>query len=146
VVSASLLDVNVLIASVDEGHVAYKTVHAWLRESAERHWATCPLTQAGFVRIISNRRFHEQAVTVAEAFELLAAITQRPGHRFWPIDITLAEAVQPLQERLFGHRQVTDAYLLGLAIRNKGRVVTLDRGIETLAGESYRQHVTVLEG
>ena len=70
-VSASLLDVNVLIASVDEGHVAYKTVHAWLRESAGRHWATCPLTQAGFVRIISNRRFHEQAVNVAEAFELL---------------------------------------------------------------------------
>ena len=145
-VSASLLDVNVLIASVDEGHVAYKTVHAWLRESAGRHWATCPLTQAGFVRIISNRRFHEQAVNVAEAFELLTAITQRPGHRFWPMDITFSEAVQPFQERLFGHRQVTDAYLLGLAIKNKGRLVTLDRGIEVLAGEGYRQHVTVLAG
>jgi uncharacterized protein len=145
VVSASLLDVNVLIASVDIEHVAYKTVHAWLRESAGGLWATCPLTQAGFVRIISNRRFHELAVSVAEAFELLTAITQRPGHRFWPMDISLAEAVQPFQERLFGHRQVTDAYLLGLAIRNKGRVVTLDRGIEALAGESYRQHVTVLE-
>ncbi len=62
------------------------------------------------------------------------------------MDISLAEAVQPFRERLFGHRQVTDAYLLGLAIKNKGRLVTLDRGIEVLAGESYRQYVTVLEG
>jgi uncharacterized protein len=146
VVSASLLDVNILIASVDEGHVAYKRVHAWLGESAGRHWASCPLTQAGFVRIISNRGFHERPVSVSESFELLAAITERPGHRFWPIDITFSEAVQPFRERLFGHRQVTDAYLLGLAIKNKGRLVTLDRGIEVLAGESYRQYVTVLEG
>ena len=145
-VSASLLDVNVLIASVDQGHVAYKTAHAWLRESAGRHWATCPLTQAGFVRIISNRGFHERAVSVAEALELLAAITRRPGHRFWPMDITFSEAVQPFHERLYGHRQVTDGYLLGLAIKNKGRLVTLDRGIEVLAGEGHRQHVAVLEG
>jgi uncharacterized protein len=146
VVSASLLDVNILIASVDEGHVAYKKVHAWLRESAGRHWASCPLTQAGFVRIISNRGFHERALSVSESVELLAAITRLPGHRFWPMDITFSEAVQPFGERLFGHRQVTDAYLLGLTIKNKGRLVTLDRGIEALAGESYRQYVTVLEG
>jgi uncharacterized protein len=144
VVSASLLDVNVLIASVDEGHVAYKIVHAWLYESAGRHWATCPLTQAGFVRVISNRRFHEQAVSVGEAFELLTAITRRPGHRFWPMDFSLAEAVQPFLERLFGHQQVTDAYLLGLSIKNKGRLVTLDRGIEALAGSEFAQYVTVL--
>lgn len=142
----SLLDVNVLIASVDEGHVAYKAVHAWLHDLAGRHWATCPLTQAGFVRIISNLQFHEHPVKLANAFQLLTAITQRPGHRFWPMDIGLAEAVQPFRERLFGHRQVTDAYLLGLAIKNKGRLITLDRGIEVLAGEGYRQHVTVLEG
>ena len=145
-VSASLLDVNILIASVDEGHVAYKKVHAWLRESAGKHWASCPLTQAGFVRIISNRGFHERAVSVSESCELLAAITERPDHRFWPMDITFSEAVQPFRERLFGHRQVTDAYLLGLVIKNKGRLVTLDRGIEVLAGESCRQYVTLLKG
>jgi toxin-antitoxin system PIN domain toxin len=131
---------------VDEGHVAYKAVRAWLHHSAGKHWATCPLTQAGFVRIISSLQFHEQPISVAQAFELLRAITERPGHRFWPMDITLAEAVKPFRERLFGHRQVTDAYLLGLAIKNKGRLVTLDPGIETLAGEAYRQHVTVLQG
>ena len=144
-VSASLLDVNVLVASVYEWHVAHDRVQAWWRQSASKPWATCPLTQAGFVRIISNRRFHEQAVNVAEAFELLMAITQRPGHRFWPIDISLPEAVQPFRERLFGHRQVTDAYLLGLAIRNKGRLVTLDGAIQSLAGEAFGRYVAVLQ-
>lgn len=141
-----LLDVSVLIALADEKHVAYGKVHKWFIGLDGRPWATCALTVAGFVRITSNPRFFQPRLDVWEAIELLAKLTALPGHRFWPMDITLAEAVQPFQERLFGHRQVTDAYLLGLAIRNKGRVVTLDRGIEALAGESYRQHVTVLEG
>ena len=143
--SVSLLDVNVLIASVYEWHVAHDIAYAWWLESGGRKWATCPLTQAGFVRIVSNASFHPQRADVAEALQLLSDITERSGHRFWPMDITFSEAVQPFQERLFGHRQVTDAYLLGLTIKNKGRLVTLDRGIEVLAGESYRQHVTVLE-
>jgi len=146
VVSASLLDVNVLIASAYEWHVAHDRAYGWWRRSGGQPWATCALTQAGFVRIIANRQFHEQPVSVIQAVELLKAIMERPGHRFWPMDITLSEAVQPFQKRLVGHRQVTDAYLLGLAIKNKGRIVTLDRGIEAMAGESYRQHVTVLEG
>lgn len=142
---ASLFDVNVLIASADERHAAHKSVHLWLNETAGKPWATCPLTQAAFVRIISQPHFHERPVSVREACELLAAITQRPGHRFWPMDIDLVEAVAPIQEKLFGHRQITDAYLLGLAIQNKGRLVTLDRGIETLAGREFAQHLTVLE-
>lgn len=142
---ASLFDVNVLIASTDEGHAAYKRVHAWLGETAGKPWATCPLTQAGFVRIISRPHFHERPISVREACELLAAIAQRPGHHFWPMDITLAEAVRPFEERLFGHRQITDVYLLGLAIRNKGRLVTLDRAIEAMAGREFAQHLTVLE-
>lgn len=141
---ASLLDVNVLIASVYEWHVARKQVYAWWQESSAKPWATCPLTQAGFVRIISTPSFHPKRVSVAEAFELLAELTRRPGHRFWPGDITLAEAVQPFEDKLFGHRQVTDAYLLGLAIRNKGRLVTLDRGMEALAGSEFAHHVLLL--
>jgi toxin-antitoxin system PIN domain toxin len=144
VVTASLLDVNVLIASVYEWHVAHEKAEAWWQQSGGKPWATCPLTDAGFVRIISNRQFHEQPVNLAEAFDLLTAITQRPGHRFWPLDITLSEAAEPFRDRFISHRQVTDAYLLGLAIKNHGRLVTLDRGIEVLAGEDYRRHVTVL--
>jgi uncharacterized protein len=145
VTGEALLDVNVLIASVDEGHVAYKAVHAWLQDLAGTHWATCPLTEAGFVRIISSIQFHDYPVELAEAFQLLTTIIERPGHHFWPMDITFLDAVRPFRRRLFGHRQVTDAYVLGLTIKNKGRLVTLDRGIEALAGETYRQHVTVLK-
>ena len=143
--SVALVDINVLIASVDEGHVFYRTVHGWFRQLGSKPWATCPLVQAGFVRIISNPYFHEQPVTLGEALDILAGITQRPGHRFWPMDIGLAEAVHPFQERLFGHKQVADAYLLGLAIRNKGTLVTLDRGIAALAGEGFGRYVTVLQ-
>ena len=139
-----LLDVNVLIALVHELHVAHTKARAWFDEMRPKYWATCPVTEAGFVRIASNLRLSDHPVEVSEALQMLGLLTRLAGHRFWPADITFSEAVQPFQERLFGHRQVTDAYLLGLAIKNKGRVVTLDRGMEALAGEGYRQHVTVL--
>jgi uncharacterized protein len=144
-VSASLLDVNVLIALAYEWHVGHSLVQGWFRESTGT-WATCALTESGFARIACNPSAIERSAKVREALRMLSTMTLRPGYRFWPMDITFSEAVQPFQERLFGHRQVTDAYLLGLAIKNKGRLVTLDRGIEVLAGESYRQYVTVLEG
>lgn len=140
----SLLDINVLIASVYEWHVAQKRAAAWWHESPGKLWATCPFTESGFVRIISNPRFHPKRVEVAEALGLLADITQRPGHHFWPLDISFVEAVQPFRDRVIGCQQVTDAYLLGLAIRNRGCLVTLDRGIEMLAGKEFAQHVAVL--
>ncbi len=142
---ATLLDVNVLVASVYEWHVAHGLVHAWWKESEGKPWATCPLTQAGLVRIISNPGFPPDPVNVAEALQLLTDITHRPGHSFWPMDISFAEAVQPFRDRLFGHRQVTDAYLLGLAIRNKGKLATLDRAIRAMAGREFAQYVTVLD-
>jgi len=143
-VSASLLDVNVLLASVDRDHVAYRKIHSWLDQHGTKAWATCPLTQAGFVRILSNRGFHAHPVNVDEACDLLSALTSRPDHHFWSMDMTLGEAVRPFRERLFGHRQITDAYLLGLAIKNKGQLVTLDGGIEALAGSEWRRYVSVL--
>jgi len=143
-VTVALLDVSVLVASIDEGHVAYKKVHAWLRESGGKPWATCPLTEAGFVRIIANPIFHPEKTRLVDALALLANMTLRPGHRFWPVNIGFAEAVEPFQEKLVGHQQVADAYLLGLAIKNKGRLITLDSGIETLAGKEFAHYVTLL--
>lgn len=141
----SLFDVNVLIALLHEAHEAHSKVRRWFRELDGKHWATCPLTQAGFVRIVSNPRFSEHPVDVGEALEMLSVVTRLPGHHFWPMDIDLGEAVGPFHEKLFGHRQVTDAYLLGLAIRNKGHLVTLDRAIQTMAGTDFAQHLTLLE-
>ena len=143
-VTAFLLDVSLLIALADEKHVANTKVRQWFLGLNGKPWATCAITQAGFVRIASNPRFLTPPIALWEAMELLTRLTRRPDHRFWTTDIALAEAVQSLQERLFSHRQVTDAYLLGLAIKHNGRLVTLDRGIEVLAGKEFAQHVLLL--
>ena len=76
---------------------------------------------------------------------MLSRLTQLPGHRFWPMEVAFLDAVRPFSERLFGHQQVSDAYLLGLAIRNKGKLVTLDQAIESLAGSEFRNAVLILE-
>ncbi len=139
-----LLDVNVLIALVRETHTGHAKVKPWFDGTGRKHWATCPVTESGFVRVASNRQLSIEPVDVSEALEMLTLMVRTSGHQFWPADITFPEAVQLFQERLIGHRQVTDAYLLGLAIKNKGQLVTLDRGIEALAGSELAQYVTVL--
>lgn len=140
-----LLDVSVLIALVDESHGAHNKVQRWFRDLDGKPWATCALTEAGFVRIISNPKFFEPPLDVGEALELLAVLKRLPGHCFWPMDVDLVEAVALFREKLFGHGQVTDAYLLGLAIRNRGCLVTLDRAIEAMAGDDFGQNLTILE-
>src|SRR5580698_10054789 len=97
-----------------------------------RGWATCPLTQAGFVRIVSNPAFSPDAVSPRVAINTLQANLKHPSHQFWPDDISVPEALQPLLERLAGHGQVTDAYLLGLAIRKQARLATFDHALASL--------------
>jgi toxin-antitoxin system PIN domain toxin len=143
--SPFLLDVNVLIALVCEGHVAHAKVKRWFRQTGAKRWATCPLTEAGFVRVVSNPRFSEHLPDLNEALEMLRIVTALDGHRFYPLDLGLLDAVTPVAERLFGHQQVTDAYLLGMAIKSKATLVTLDRGIEDLAGSEFHSHVLVLD-
>ena len=143
--SAYLLDVNALIALVLEDHVAHKTVKRWFQQAGSRSWVTCPWTEASFVRIVSNPRFSQPALDISEAMEMLDIVTHLPGHRFWPMDIGFTEAVTAFSERLFGHQQVSDAYLLGLAVKKKGTLVTLDGGMRTLAGSEFQTHVVVLE-
>jgi hypothetical protein len=137
VTRAFLLDVNVLIALVREDHEAHLKVKQWFLKTGMRHWATCPLTEAGFVRVVVNPKFAEPSIDMSEALEVLEAMTQAKGHQFWAIDVGIVGAVQGVRERLFGHQQVTDAYLLGLAVRHKGVLVTLDRGLMSLAGSEF---------
>jgi uncharacterized protein len=130
-----LLDVNVLIAAAWPTHQAHQRVHEWLARHAREGWATCPLTESAFVRIISNPAFSPNALTVAHALDLLRANLGHPSHRFWEDDIPLVESVEPFDDRLVGHQQVSDAYLLGLAIHKRGRLATLDRAILSLLPE-----------
>lgn len=142
--TASLFDVNVLVALMWPAHEAYPEVQTWFRRNAQRGWATCPLTQAGFVRIVSNPAFSPHAVLPEQALDLLRANLSHPDHLFWADDLPFTQAVEPFRPRLTAHRQVTDAYLLGLAKHKKGRFLTLDRGIPALGGSKLQEHVEVL--
>lgn len=127
-----LLDTNVLIALLWPSHARHEVVVNWFARHRGKGWATCPLTEAGFVRIVSNPAFSRDAVTPREAAGLLAANTTAKDHSFWPDALSFAEAVTFTGTRLVGHQQVTDAYLLGLALRRGGVLATLDERIAAL--------------
>ena len=139
-----LLDVNVLIALVRQKHSHHEKVTRWFKATGHRQWATCGFTEAGFVRVLCNPSFTAHAITVSEALHLLSELTGLAGHRFWSIEEGLSVLARPFEERFFGHQQVTDAHLLGLALRNQGKLVTLDRGLAFLAGEEFSGNLLVL--
>jgi toxin-antitoxin system PIN domain toxin len=145
-VTAALLDVNVLIALAWPAHIAHERAMRWFRRHAQRGWATCPLTELAFIRIISNPAFSPDALTLDEAMNLLAAILEDPVHHFWPDEVSLVTAVTSLKPRLHGHQQLTDAYLLGLVLRRKGRLATLDKTIASLLpeGSADRERVELI--
>ncbi len=141
----ALLDVNVLVAMAWPGHSSHEIALRWFERHAEEGWATCPLTQCGFVRNLSNPAMSPRAVRPAEAVRVLQENIQHPGHRFWFDNLSVTQALAKL--RLTGHKQVTDAYLLALAIANKGKLVTLDRGIAHIVeeGNPIRKRIELLQ-
>lgn len=128
-----LLDVNALIALLWTRHEHHAATQAWFAESSSVGWATCSLTQLGFVRITSNPAFSAEAVRPAQALAILKANLEHPSHEAWEDRWGAAHLIEPFTDRLVGHRQISDAYLLGLAAKYEGRLATLDGGIEALA-------------
>ena len=137
-----LLDVNVLIAVSDSDHLHHKIAMRWFNTPA-LDWGLCALSEAGFLRISANSKMGK--LTVEQSITLLTSLTRHPGYRFWPIMAGWANLAAPFQERVFGHQQITDAYLLGLAVKENGVLVTLDKAIKFLAGAKYSKNVLVLE-
>jgi uncharacterized protein len=135
--TAFLLDVNVLIALMWPAHEHHTQAQDWFSRNSRQGWATCPLTEAAFVRIIANPAFSRDAVTPPEAVKLLAANLNHPSHHFWPDEISFVAAIQPLARRLVGHQQVTDAYLLGLAMYKQGKLAPMDRAVLALLPEKH---------
>jgi hypothetical protein len=131
-VTAFLLDANVLIALAWPAHSAHGRVQRWFSRNAKHGWATCPFTECAFVRIVSNPAFSPNFLTLPEAIRLLALNVNHPTHRFWADELPFEDAVRHVQGRLVGHNQVTDGYLLGLALHRKGRLATLDESLPTL--------------
>ena len=122
-----LLDVNVLIALVDGQHINHEAAHDWFGSNARQGWRTCPLTENGLVRIISHSKYPNGVASAALGLDLLRRLTELPGHSFWPDDVSLVDSRLFDVQHLLTSSQITDAYLLGLAVKNGGRLATFDR-------------------
>jgi hypothetical protein len=124
----ALLDVNVLIALFNEHHIHHEAAHDWFADHQDEPWATCPLTENAFLRILSDPS-QRARVPMSTLADHLGRFCRDERHEFWP------DAVSMYDESLFdisllhGHRQLTDTYLLGLAVKRGGRLVTFDRSI-----------------
>jgi toxin-antitoxin system PIN domain toxin len=139
-----LLDVNVLIALVDGRHTSHDAAHDWFGANAQHGWRTCPLTENGLVRIISHSKYPNGVVSPAFGLVLLRQLTELPGHGFWPDDVSLGDPGLFDGQRLLTSAQVTDAYLLGLAVKNGGRLATFDKRLSSSAVRDGRKALMVL--
>lgn len=141
----ALLDVNVLIALLDEGHLHHAAAMSWLEREIRHGWASCPITQNGCVRIMSQPAY-PGALPAAQVALRLTQAAASPSHEFWSADVNLLGSGVFDWSRVLGHRQVTDVYLLSLAVLHGGRLVTFDRRIvlEAVAGASL-EHLVVLD-
>ncbi len=142
----ALLDVNALVALAWSGHVHHDAVQAWFSEQREEGWATCPLTEAGFVRLSCNHSVVEHIVTPREAIEMLDELRQRGAHSFWPQDVSMIDLPGAIVARIQGYRQITDAVLLGVAMQRKGQLATFDARLANLAAEEARPFLYVIPG
>ena len=124
----ALLDVNVLLALMDRDHIHHQPALAWWRSDRDYGWASCPLTQNGFVRISCQTGYPGRR-TAAHAVEQLRLQLSESTHEFWPDDISIVDAELFDRSRILGPNQITDVYLLALAVKNGGRLATFDRSI-----------------
>jgi toxin-antitoxin system PIN domain toxin len=138
-----LLDVNVFVALLAENHIHHQLVTEWFNASPSLQWAICPFTEAGFLRNATAPRPGQ--ITMSEATAVLARMAQHPGYHYLPISADWHTLCSPFFRRLYGTKQVTDAFLLGLAVGEGLALVTLDKAVVHLAGDEHRKHVLLLE-
>jgi uncharacterized protein len=129
VTGVALLDVNVLVALFDPDHVHHEPAHRWFAEQRSIGWATCPLTENGLLRVLTHPAYTQAAAPPADILERLRVFCGSGGHTFWSDDLSLRDAELFQLGAPPNHRQVTDVYLLGLAVKRGGRLATFDRGI-----------------
>ncbi len=134
-----LLDINLLLALIDPMHVHNEPAHQWFAEKGLHAWATCPLTENGFVRIAGHPNYPNRPGDFPAVISILRQVCQTTGHHFWTEDLSILKIVEP--DAIITHAQITDVYLLGLAVRNKGKLATLDQRIPVNAVRGGRQAV-----
>ncbi len=124
----ALLDVNVLIALLDSRHASHGRAREWFAAEAPHGWASCPITQNGCIRVMSHASY-PNSVPVRAVVERLAEATADSFHVFWPDALTLLDPAVADASYIHGPRQITDLYLLALAVKNNGRFVSFDQAI-----------------
>lgn len=124
----ALLDVNVLIALHDRDHVHHVRAAQWLEDNIAFGWASCAITQNGCLRIMGLPAYSSPQPLQA-LIEMLKKSTLNAFHAFWSDDISLLSGTQFLHAHIHSARQLTDLYLLALAVKNQGRLVTFDQRI-----------------
>jgi toxin-antitoxin system PIN domain toxin len=139
-----LLDVNVLIALIDPAHVSHDAAHDWFARNAHAGWATCPLTQNGVIRIVGHPRYPNHPGPPAMVAAIVARLIELPGHAFWPDDISVLGGSLVDPAKILTPAQVTDTYLLGLAVAHGGRLATFDRRLSVGAVKKGKAALLVL--
>jgi uncharacterized protein len=128
-----LLDVNVLIALLDDAHVFSRRANDWL-DAQPRRIATCPIVENGVIRIMSSPAYSAtHRATPQQIADGLSALAQGLDHAFWPDDVSVLDDTLFDFARLHGHRQITDAYLLALAVRHRGQFASFDESVPASA-------------
>jgi hypothetical protein len=139
----ALLDVNVLVALLDPRHVFHDVAHDWFGSRTD-DWATCPVTENGTIRVISHPRYPNSTGTASSAAELVVRLCELPGHVFWADAVSLVDPAVCDISRLTTSGQVTDSYLLALAVANSGRLATFDNRLVTSAVRGGDEALIVL--
>lgn len=139
----ALLDVNVLIALLDSDHTSHGAAMSWFAKHAREGWASCPITQNGCIRIMTNPGY-PNALPVQAVMKHLADACHEDVHEFWPDKVSLLDPGVFDPTRIHGPRQLTDIYLLGLAVEHAGRLVTFDTGIALTAVRKAKSHNLVV--
>ncbi len=140
----ALLDVNVLIALLDADHSLHERAFEWFGVYARSGWASCPISQNGCLRIMSHPGY-PNPLPVAAVMARLAAATRSSHHQFWPDDVSLLDPDVAEPTRIHGPRQLTDLFLLALAIYHGGRFVTFDTAVAPNAVKgAEKKHLVIL--
>jgi hypothetical protein len=143
----TLLDVNLLVALFDPDHVHHELAHDWFADHRVRGWATCPLTEAGFVRVLANPAYGSPITRPDDLLGRLRTLRASGRHHFWPDTVSLCDVTVFHPAFVRGHRQVTDVYLLGLATKMRGCLATFDRAIPLAAVRgATRETLQVITG
>ena len=139
----AFLDINVIIALLDSGYVMHRAASRWLAQHQEHGWATTPITENGLVRIMSQPAYPNQR-PAAQVAERLAEACGHASHQFWPEAVSLLEPGLIAWQRFLGPSQITDCYLLALAVAHGGRLVSFDQRISVdLVGEAREDHLSL---